>query len=123
MPTIRLKRDPDLMPDSVLEPLLEKLPGIVASALHVEGNRHGRLQPDDIDIEVSDHGRLDVNCQTLQILILANDYPERAANINERTKEIADAVRFELRMFRDVLGIAGRSFVWVFLGRAGFVPI
>jgi hypothetical protein len=72
--------------------LLNGLPKIVADALTCE-NPDGKLTPADVEIWTREASINDRGSDNLQIVIFANSYPERLANLNDRQKIITEAVR------------------------------
>lgn len=75
-----------------LEFLAMRLPAIIAEALNTS-HPDGQLMPADINVRFERSGPFDQNVIDLSILILANDYPERRANIKERKEAIVGEVR------------------------------
>jgi len=96
-----------------LRPFLQELPGIVAEALSVPGTE-GELTPKDIGIKVEEFGDLDIHQKDVEIIIWANDYPERREYLDQRTK----------RIYFQVMALLGQdttSFVWVLLQKGSFI--
>lgn len=95
------------------------LPKIVARALDVVGNEQARLSAGDIEVWVQEAGSQDVNGKGLEIVIWANEYPERLANLNDRKEEILRGVRDLLPHYPGNL----TGFVWVLLQPGAFGEI
>jgi len=114
----------------VLKPvkkLVKNLPSIVAKALSVPGTE-GELSPNDIEVKVESFGLIeeaegssgftridvsgdvlrDIHTKDIEIIIWANDYPERAKNLDQRREQIIKEVRKFIPP--DITG-----FVWVLL--------
>jgi len=112
-----------------VEKLVENLPSIVAKALSVPGTE-GELLPNEIEVKVELFGEIregknssgltyvdlrdsaevlkDIHTKNIEIIIWANDYPERAKNLDQRRKQIIKEVRKFIPP--DITG-----FVWVLL--------
>ncbi|MBZ9571952.1 hypothetical protein KJA15_01260 [Patescibacteria group bacterium] len=90
---------------AVIKELIDNLPGIVAEALSVPGT-DGELTSDEIEVKFETFGPFDVHSKDIEIIILANDYPERKKNLDERQTLIKEGVKRILYS-----GITG--FVWV----------
>lgn len=99
--------------------LAKALPEIVALALSVENNPEAHLSPADIEVWVHRANELDVNAKNLEIVIWANLYPERLANLNEREERIRNFVK---KFLADVIpgGVSASGFVWVLLANGAF---
>jgi len=95
--------------EEFIEKLAKKLPIIVAKALNVPGTK-GTLKPEEIEVKVESFGPLDVHTKNIEIIIWANDYPERRENLNERRKQIVAEIG---KFFSSTPEITG--FVWVLL--------
>ena len=95
--------------EEIAERLAQQLPYIVSDALDVPGNSEERLTPDEIDIRVSESGKLFINAKDLEMVVIAHDYPERTENIEARKDLILGGVRRFLADYdRNVFG-----WVWV----------
>lgn len=112
MPFVVVNRNKKKLPDKVLSPIIKKLPEIVANAL-TAWTPEGKLTPNDIEVWVQDFGPLDLNTKDIEIVIWANLYPEREANLPVRQKFITEKVKQLVSK-----GITG--FVWVLLQPASF---
>jgi hypothetical protein len=91
-------------------------PTIIAEALHVESNPDGHLTPGDVEVKFSKFGPLDItNGNDLTVTVFANNYPERAANLQtERVPKISEAIV-------EKYGQSVKFCVYVLLGVGGFV--
>ncbi len=76
--------------DYYLKDLGNVLPAIVAEALHTPDTPSGHLTPEDIAVTFQPSGEFDRNVVDFSILILANDYTERRANLDERNDLIIE---------------------------------
>lgn len=98
----------------IAEKLAQELPTSVAWALSTSGD--GKLNPDDIEVWVTEGSPADVNTKDLEIIIWAHDYPERKADLENRKDSILTDVRKFLADYdRNVTG-----FVWVLLQPTAF---
>ena len=119
MPLVVVTHEVGRVPPDMLIKLARALPEIVAQALNVEENEHARLTVADIEVRVQESGPYDFNVKDLEIIIWANDYPERLVNLDERKETILKGVREFLRDFdRNLSG-----FVWVLLQPTAFGEI
>jgi hypothetical protein len=96
-----------------LKPLLQELPGIIARALSVPGTE-GELTPEEIEVKVEQFGDIDIHQKDVEIIIWANDYPERRKNLEVRTKQIYGQVKA-------ILNQDTTSFIWVLLQKGSFI--
>ncbi len=105
--------------DQVVARLAKALPEIVAPNLTIEGRPldDGSITPAEIIVRCNKGSEMDVNGKELEIIILAHDFPERKANLEERKDAIIEGVR---KFFKeeDFRGVAG--FVWIFLVPTAF---
>ncbi len=69
--------------DDVLEHLIAAIPVAIAAAFDCEDDG-GDLSPKDIEVEVAPVGPKDVNAYDVCITVLANHFPSRDANHEER---------------------------------------
>lgn len=107
MPLIQICRDPRLISDQEIKRITAGLAEIVAKALDVPELPEGRLSAKDIEILVRDQHYLNVSSTPLCIIIHANDYPERRANLDERREKIIEGIK-SLRKIPSTHG-----FVWL----------
>lgn len=100
----------------------ELLCGLTAKCLSC---KDGKLTVEEIEVRFREMGQHDINASDLMIEIFANDYPDRRANIQERTVAIAAGVRGYLSTqgFLAPSVCGGTNFVWVLLAPAGFVHL
>ncbi len=112
MPLVVVNKPKSWIPQEEFSKLMKNLPEIVANALTCE-NPDGKLTPNDIEVWVREPNQDDVG-DKLQILIFANNYPEREANLADRQKAITDRIK---EMYKS-LNIHG--WVWVRLAPASF---
>lgn len=73
--------------------LAMNLPLLVAGALHVEEVLDAHLLPPHVEVAVSDVGPYDVNSSDIGVMITANMYTERTADIDRRVHAIALGLR------------------------------
>ena len=115
MSLVRIARDPVLVSDPRLVHLLTDIRQIVADALTIPGT-DGELHSHEIEMEVRDFGSFDQPGKySLEITVLANEYPERRANLDERREKIIAGVKDALPNFPP-----GRGYVWVLLMPGSF---
>lgn len=108
MPQVFLKYRRDV-PDGVIYKLAQDLPEIVARELDCGGQ--GALIANDVEVTVLKKGPYDVMTRHIEIIIWANDYPKRRANLKKRQQKIAGAVR-------KITNHGG--WIWVLLGHGAF---
>ena len=118
MPFVILKRNPKVISDDVVKAILKDLPTYVAEALYCHGG--GELTAGEVEIEVHEPGKLDVNYVDFEVTIVASDYPARQANLKERTQAIANLLAIHPAMPKGSVS-RERAFVWVVLPPAAFV--
>jgi len=92
MPLVLVARDPELVSDEILEKLALELPTSVALHLSVEGTE-AELNLTEIEVRFFDFGKFDVCNQPLEIVIFANDYPERRKGLKVRVCSIRNGLR------------------------------
>ncbi len=100
----------------------EHLAYAIAKFLHC---RDGALNPNEIEVRFREYGPHDLNVQDLMIEVVANDYPDRRATLEQRTEFIATNIRDYLGT-RGALRLSlcgGDNFVWVMLVPAAFVKL
>ncbi|MDB5188144.1 MAG: hypothetical protein JWO50_664 [Candidatus Kaiserbacteria bacterium] len=88
MPDINVKLPPgylDAKNDTQKNNFVRDLKGYVAAALDT-GTAEGRLNVDEIDLEFGTLGPYQGG--RFRVTIVANNYPERAANLEERRQKI-----------------------------------
>jgi hypothetical protein len=93
MPLVLVARDPEKVPDDILAILARELPGIVARRLSVPEIPAAMLNPEDVEVRFRDFGRFDVRSRSLEIVVVANDYPERRRCHRERAEQITENIR------------------------------
>lgn len=115
MPLVQLRRNPKIVGDHDIAKVAMALPMIVASALD-GGQERSALVADDIEIQVSDQDPRDVGSDKfdIELVILANDYPEREANLQARTEMIARGVQ-------NLVPKGVRFSVWPLLAKGAWV--
>jgi len=115
MPLIKVTYDEDIDSDRFMDRLRVVLPNIVARALTCD-HPDGQLTPGDIELELAPFkfGELKmITDYRLHIVIDANDYPQRRANLDERRDQI-------IRELRETFDDLPKGFVWVRLFPASF---
>lgn len=100
----------------VILDIARALPDLVAQALHVEENPAAHLTADEVGVWVREHHPHDRSTQGLEIVVWANLFPERNANLEERTEMIAKGVRAILTSVDPSV----KGFVWVLLQPGAF---
>jgi hypothetical protein len=118
MPLIKMLYRPPVG-DVSIEVLTRELPRIVAEALDCQ-NPDGRLVSADMEIEV---GRMSEGMRSqfdLHIVVEANEYPERLANLDERRGQIVAAIR---GLYGGVEYLLPQGFVWVRLCPGSFAQL
>lgn len=116
MPLVQLSYKGDRELGPIAKQLAGELPELVARTLSVPDNEKARLEADDIEVHVRQTTSFDVNTKDLEIIIWANEYPERLANLDFRKEVILHGVREFLRDYdRNLTG-----FVWVLLQPGSF---
>ncbi|MEI9966986.1 MAG: hypothetical protein WDN67_05205 [Candidatus Moraniibacteriota bacterium] len=84
------------------------------AALTIPSNPAGSLLPKDIAVRFEKSGLLDQNVIDLSILILANDYPERRGNLEERKDAILETI------VRDIIPDWYTLSVWILLASGAY---
>ena len=119
-PVVILKGEDTIQQDSDLNRLTEMLQVIVAEELSTQEDEGGTLTPEEIEVRVRKRGPYDRGFPNLGIEVFANSNPGRKRNVQERSDRIAERVkRLSIVNSPHVCG-NGTSFVWIFLGTAGF---
>lgn len=113
MPYALVRIDPRKLGGAELVKLVEKLPTIVSEALSVPGTA-GKLTSDEIEVKVEHFGPLDIHSKDVQIIIWANDYPERKKNLDERREAITE------RIIEEFLYPETTCSVWVLLALGSY---
>lgn len=98
--------------EDLAKALSTALPSIVAPALDVKENKRARVQPEHVEVWVANSHPHDRNIRDLAIIVWANEYPERLANLDERRQQIQQAVRIFLHE-NSAYSLSGS--VWVLL--------
>lgn len=127
MPLVIVNRDATLVSDSVINDVAEMIRYTVASHLNVFERHEAHLSTDDIQLIVRDVRKgLDVGCVPFSVTVFANDYPERRANLEERSKKIAEQISRTLKHASGdniLYASQQRCFVWILLTPAGFAVL
>jgi len=117
MPYVRVRHEP-LSPCNDREGIaifVNALPQIVAEALTCP-DPDGGLTPQDVEVSVEEYGPMDISGDYhLQVMIDANDFPSRRADLKQRTQQIAD------RLTAVIIGPPTKFYVWVRLTPAAFI--
>jgi len=103
MPLVLITRKPGVS----LTELLSMIRLVVADELS-SNDPHGALIPDDIEVNVREFGPLDISKYDVEILIVANEYPERRATLPARTYMVRKKVA-------NLLPGGLLSWVWILL--------
>jgi len=114
MPLVVVNKGNCRIPKAEFDGLISYLPVVVATALTTYENPDGKLKPADVEVWVHNPNSHDVGSDKVQIVIFANLYPERAANLDERRKQITRNIR---KTFPS-LNIYG--WVWILLAPGSF---
>jgi len=107
---------PQLADDSSCLRLASYLRGRVAKALSCD-EKDGELTSDDVEVELSDYDpRRHIGGEQfdVRVMVIANDYPSRRENLDERRQSIERGMCAGDKM-QDLKG-----FVWVLLAPASF---
>ena len=113
MPLIQLGYNPKSVSEEFVGFFASELPVIVAEALNAPEDDGGGLTPDDIEVWCRKASPNDVGDADLQIVVLANHFASREANLEERKDNILNAVK-------DIVHLGLHGFVWVLLAPAAF---
>lgn len=89
MPLVFVKRNREKLPNEFLRPLMVAMPCIIAEALSTSSDE-GRLTEEDIEVWTWDvrADDLDIGSYDIQVVIFANNYPERKARLEVSRKQI-----------------------------------
>ncbi|TSC60268.1 MAG: hypothetical protein LiPW15_146 [Parcubacteria group bacterium LiPW_15] len=116
MPLVTIHHKFGVPQEDIIWSLAKELPEIVAEALNVKGKPEAHLDPGDVEVRISRLGEHDVNTRDVEIIVTANFYLERMANLEEREEMILNAVR---DFFADYdFNVSG--YVWIDLKLAAF---
>ena len=118
MPLVVVARNPKVISDRLLSVITKNLPSIVASALDCD-DEGGSLTSRDVEVWVQDFGPNDINTKDLEIVVWANQYPQRLRHLNARRADIVS----EIRSIRGAARSNFTGFVWVLLQPASFGEI
>ncbi|MGC9611010.1 MAG: hypothetical protein ABSE68_02205 [Minisyncoccia bacterium] len=99
----------------------EFLATTTAKALSIPGTE-GELTAKDIEVEVREFGKYDINQADVEIIVFANEYPERLENLEERRKQMGKDIyswlgepSFESPMWLAIKKVS----IWIPLVRGG----
>jgi hypothetical protein len=115
MPQVWVTRDKTVS-DDTLQEVARVLPDIIARYLSVDGFPTTSLAAKDIDIDFHDAGPFDVRSRSLQILIFANEYEPRIAQLKGTSTHIID----DLCRLVVTCDLRGRAWGWVRLAPGDF---
>lgn len=107
MPLVLLQYKQGRELKELAEQLAQALPEIVAPHLNIVGReRHdGGVTPDEIIVRCSESNPMNVNTRDIEMIILAHEFPERKANLEDRKNGIlADVLKFFADYDRNVDG-------------------
>lgn len=114
MPLVQVYRDKKRIGDELLLQMKDVIPKAVAKRL-TSTDPEATLSPNEISVVFHDFGQFDVRGCSLEVIIFANHYPNRGADINERARLIARDLH------ECVAGLPTHNFfVYVILGTGGF---
>ncbi|MBI2463183.1 MAG: hypothetical protein HYV65_03045 [Candidatus Spechtbacteria bacterium] len=129
MPDVTIRYDRQKVHRAVLDEMRSRLPNIVAEHLCIP-ETDGALTPDDIELNFHAYGPDDLHGKyILEIIIDANLYRKRSANLDQRTQRIKLDIALILELVETKLMswfVQGYSikddqwFVWVRLSKASF---
>lgn len=120
MPFVTLRHNHELK-FNCIDSLAGALPEMVARALHVEGSDSEKhLKASDVEVAVSNIGALDVTTALIEILVIANDFPERKENLNERRDVLLNEIREFLSRYDPTPFDSFKGFVWILLAPGAF---
>lgn len=85
MPDVELRIKRGALREADLLVIPTALQSIVALALNCS-DKDGALTADMVEVRVTEVGPYDVNAVDVAVLVVANDFPSRKANIEERTR-------------------------------------
>jgi hypothetical protein len=121
MPYVFVYVKPELYDQiKLLRQFVNNLPGAIAEALSTGPGTEGELKPEEIEVKVFPFGPMDIHHYDIEVIILANDYPERAKSLDDRASNLANNVPRSITMAAmQSLGphITIKGFVWPFLGK------
>lgn len=118
MPLTLIQYKPSRFTEEGIQMIASQMPKIVASALHSpRDGEAASLVPNDIEVWCTESGKLDVNTKDLEIIIWAQEFPDRKATLERRKDEIIRDVR---KLFSKNGGGRIPGFVWVLLQPTAF---
>lgn len=86
MPLVMARFAPDI-PEEVVNAVVGAIPAALAEAFDCP-DPGGDLTPNDIEVEVSTVGPKDINDYHICVTVLANDFPARKENLDDRRKRM-----------------------------------
>ncbi len=126
MPRVEIWVNPKICESRVIDRLVENMPTIVAEMLSTGSGTEGSLTAEEIDVTVQSYGLRDIYHHDIGIMIIANDYPARSQNLEERAQTISDRVEKFLENAKLALHIQMeerqtiKCYVWVLLAKGEF---
>jgi hypothetical protein len=100
------------VPKAVANAVVKAIPAAVAEAFNCT-DKGGDLTANDIEVEVSTVGRRDINDYDICITLLANEFPSRSANLNDRRRRLQ-------RLLEPYIPRGIKGYLWTLLCPASF---
>jgi hypothetical protein len=110
---------PDLGRIDMAHRLADVIPQFVAEVLTVEENSAAQITVNEVEVWVRESGINDINSPGLGIIVWANYFPERAANLEQRKYELLA----KIRTFLSSHEYRVQGYVWIMLSPAAFGEI
>lgn len=112
MPLVFAYRDTSKVNNELFGKVKENLPALVAEAL---STATGPLTPDDVEVWVIAADKEDIGSFPLSIIVHADLYPDRLADLAARQQKISDGIALLLPK-----GSGLKGFVWIRLAPGSF---
>lgn len=92
MPLAIVSRNPFVIDDSKTKEIVKTLTSIIAEGLTCD-NPDGKLSQHDVEVWVKDFNPLETHICSLEIVVFANDYPERRLDLDKRRDLIGTNIK------------------------------
>lgn len=110
MPLVLMRYRQDKVPIHLIEELAKTAPGFVAWALHCESREEAHLMPQDVEVWPEPYPPMAQNTRDVALVVLANGYEERRADLAKRRRYIETRVQ---RVIMSKYGLGLTCSVWV----------
>lgn len=116
MPLVMVHCDPRVVSDDSLGLLNSYLSKLVAEVL--DASPEGPLTANDVEVITYNYQEFDVHHNSFDIIVIANDYPSRRMDLEQRKNLLMDRLKIFLKSVRY---LNGKKFsVWIVLAPSAF---